>query len=360
MVQIAAPRLGPEEEEEVLAVMRSGRFAQGPRVAAFEAAFAEAVGGRRAVATNSGTTALHLALLAHGVGPGDRVVTTPLTFIATGNAILQAGAEPVFVDVDDTLNMDPAAAERAMGPGVRALLPVHLHGNPCDMSRLEELAERHGVTLIQDACQAVGAEIDGRPLGSFGTAVYSLYATKNLQTGEGGMIVTNDDEVARRCASLRNQAYSAGSPYLHDEPAFNYRMTEIQGAIGVAQTRKLSEITRRRREIAAFYDAGIDWTRYQRPHVPSHNLHVYYQYTLLVEPENGRTRDTVGAGLREAGIGSGVYYPLPLRQQTPYRSGGHSPCPNSERAAADMLCIPVHPSVTDSDRAHIVETLNRL
>src|SRR5262245_45637354 len=202
VIAISRPTFGPEEEAAVLAVMRSGQFAQGEQVRRFEAAFAAATGASFAVATSNGTTALLLALLAHGVGPGDEVITSPLTFIATANAIVQAGARPVFADVDDSLNLDPAAVERLAGPRTRAVVPVHLHGSPCDLWALARVAEERGLVVIQDACQAVGATLGGRRLGSLGTAVYSFYATKNLTTGEGGMITTNDPQVADRCARL--------------------------------------------------------------------------------------------------------------------------------------------------------------
>jgi dTDP-4-amino-4,6-dideoxygalactose transaminase len=185
MIPIARPQLGPEEETAVLEVMRSGALAQGPRVRAFEEAWAAATGARFAVATSNGTTALYLALVAHGVGPGDEVITSALTFIATANAIAQTGARPVLADVDDSLNLDPRAVAGLIGPRTKAIVPVHLHGNPCDIASFMGLAQEHGLALIQDACQAVGATIAGAPLGTFGTAVYSLYATKNITTGEG-------------------------------------------------------------------------------------------------------------------------------------------------------------------------------
>ena len=215
MIPIARPQLGPEEEAAVIEVMRSGALAQGARVKAFEEAFAATMGARYAVATSNGTTALYLALVAHGVGPGDEVITSPLTFIATANAIAQTGARPVLADIDDSLNLNPAAAAELITNRTKAIVPVHLHGNPCDMPAFLQLAEEHGLALIQDACQAVGARIAGSPLGTFGTAVYSLYATKNITTGEGGMVITNDLAIAQTCASLRHQAYSS-KPYVHE------------------------------------------------------------------------------------------------------------------------------------------------
>jgi len=357
-VPIARPRLGPEEEVAVLEVMRSGALAQGAQVRAFEEAFAAAMGARFAVATSNGTTALYLALLAHGIGPGSEVITSPLTFIATANAIMHTGARPVFADVDSTLNLDPDAAAALIGPKTRALMPVHLYGNPADLPAFVRLAERHGLALIQDACQAVGATIDGRPLGSFGTAAYSFYATKNLTTGgEGGMVLTNDPRVAQTCASLRHQAYST-EPYLHETVAYNFRMTEIQAAIGLVQLQKLPALTRRRRENASYYDEAVSSAAFVRPQVKPGHDHVYHQYTLRVTSNGARSRDAIRDTLEQMGIGTGVYYPVPVHQQTPYHADNSAACPQAELAASEIFSIPVHPDVSDRDRERIVRALN--
>ncbi len=359
LIPIARPRFGPEEEAGVLEVMRSGNFAQGQKVKAFEEAFAAVTGARYAVATSNGTTALYLALRAAGVGTGDEVITTPLTFIATANAIMQTGARPVFVDVDDTLNLDPVETAAAVTPRTKAVVPVHLHGNPANLSAFEQLASDNGLVLIQDACQAVGATLGGRPLGVFGTAVYSFYATKNLTTGEGGMVITNDAEVARVCASLRHQAYGSG-PYLHDAVAFNFRMTEMQAAIGLAQLGKLDAMTERRRAIADFYDDAIVGNGFVRPRVLAHARHVYHQYTLRLAPTSRHDRDAVRNRLLEKGITTGVYYPVPVHRQPAYRDYAGRSYAQAERAAADMLSIPVYSDLTDDERDRVTEALNNL
>lgn len=350
MIPIARPAFGAEEEAAVLEVMRSGRFAQGERVAAFEGAFADATGARSAVATSSGTAALFLALLAHGVGPGDEVITSPLTFIATANAIVQTGARPVFADVDDTLNLDVESAARLVGPRTRAIVPVHLHGSPADLPGVTALARRHGLAIVQDACQAVGATVAGRPLGGYGTAVYSFYATKNLTTGEGGMITTDDPEVARASAALRHQSYT-DAPYVHDRPGYNLRLTELQAAIGLVQLGRLPAITERRRLIAAHYDAAVPAERLVRPAVHAGACHVYHQYTLrLPEPGVGAgRRDGLRDALAGAGVATGVYYPVPVHRQPAYRPWAGTSCPQAERAAADMLSIPVHHALSDAE-----------
>jgi len=359
-VPIARPQFGPEEEAAVLEVMRSGTLAQGARVRAFEEAFAAAMGGRYAVATSNGTTALFLALLAHGIGPGSEVITSPLTFIATANAITHTGARPVFADVDASLNLDPDAASALIGPRTRALMPVHLYGNPADLPAFGRLAERHGLALIQDACQAVGATIDGKPLVSFGTAAYSFYATKNLTTGgEGGMVLTNDPKVAQTCASLRHHAYSS-EPYLHETVAYNFRMTEMQAAIGLVQLQKLPALTRRRRENASYYDEAINSTTFVRPQVRPGHGHVYHQYTLRASSNGGPPRDAVRASLERLGIGTGVYYPVPVHRQPPYREYHYPACPEAEQAARELFSIPVHPGVSDRDRERIVRGLNSM
>ncbi len=358
-IPMARPQFGPEEEAAVLEVMRSGTFAQGPRVKAFEEAFAAATGADFAVATSNGTTALFLALLAAGVGPGDEVVTTSLTFIATANAIAQTGARPVFADIDDTLNLDPAAAAAAITPRTKAIVPVHLHGNPADMAAFQALADKHGLAVIQDACQAVGATIDEAPLGALGTAVYSFYATKNITTGEGGMITTNDARIAKVCASLRHQAY-AEEPYVHNAVGYNFRMTELQAAIGLVQVGRLAAVTRRRRETASFYDERVRSNGFRRPEIGRGRTHVYHQYTLRTGGASEHSRDSVRASLTKAGIGSGVYYPLPVHRQPAYQSYAGAPCEKAEQAASDMFSIPVHPLLSDQDRERIATVLTTL
>jgi dTDP-4-amino-4,6-dideoxygalactose transaminase len=357
MIPIARPQFGPEEEAAVLEVMRSGTFAQGPRVKAFEESFAALTGASYAVATSNGTTALYLALVASGIGQGDEVITSPLTFIATANAIAHTGARPVFADVDASLNLDPAAAAAAITPRTKAIVPVHLHGNPADIPAFLELSNKSGVLVIQDACQAVGATIESTPLGALSTAVYSFYATKNITTGEGGMITTNDPKLAKFCASLRHQAYGE-EPYLHEAVGYNFRMTELQAAIGLVQIQRLPGITQRRRETASFYDEQIVPNGFHRPRTSAGRTHVYHQYTLRVANPEQHPRDSVRESLAEVGIGTGVYYPVPVHRQPAYRAYSDVSCPIAEQAARDMFSIPVHPGVSDSDRERVAHALS--
>ncbi len=354
MIPIARPVLGPEEEAAVIDVMRSGVLAQGPRVRAFEEAFAAAHGARYAVATSSGTSALQLALLAHGIGPGDEVIVTPLSFIATANAIIHTGARPVFADIDETLNLSPEAAEAAITNRTRAILPVHLHGCAADLDALSEIARGWGVAVIQDACQAVGAEFRGQPLGAYGTAVYSFYATKNITTGEGGMVTTDDEGVALAVARLRHQAYAA-DPYTHSEVGFNFRMTEIQAAIGLVQLGRLPAVTEQRRANAAYYDAEI--ADFDRPARTRGAKHVFHQYCLLAGP--ARNRDELIAQLRERGVASAVHYPVPIHQQPAYREY-EAACPVAEAAARSIFSIPVHSALTETERAQVAAAVNDL
>jgi dTDP-4-amino-4,6-dideoxygalactose transaminase len=342
---MARPTFGPAEEVAVLEVMRSGRFTQGERVRAFEAAFAVATGARHAVATASGTTALFLALAAHGVRGGDEVVTSPLTFVATANAIVHAGARPVFADVDDTLCIDPRSVAALMGPRTRAIVPVHLHGNPCDLPALAQLAVRSGTVLVQDACHAVGATVAGRALGAYGTAVYSLSAAGSITTAEGGMVTTDDPAVADRCARLRDQAPS-DRPHIHDATGFILRMTELQAAIGLVQLGRLDHVTDRRRQVAAYYDETFPLDRLHRPRTLAGAEHVFHQYTLRTR-DGGR--DALRTALRKAGVSSDVYYPVPVHWQPTYRAMAGASCPTAELAAADMLSVPVHHALTDSE-----------
>lgn len=256
MIPISLPLLGEEEKRAVLETIDSGQLAQGRRVKAFEEAFAAVCGVRHAIATSSGTTALHAAVLAHGIGPGDEVITTPFTFIASANAAIFVGARPVFVDIDErTYNIDPGRIEAAISPRTKAILPVHLFGNPCDMETIMDIAAKHGLVVIEDACQAHGATVGGRKVGSFGTGCFSFYPTKNITTAEGGIITTNDDELADRVRLIRS--HGQRERYYHEMIGYNFRMTEIQAAIGLVQLGKLEQFNVARRTHAEYLTARL-------------------------------------------------------------------------------------------------------
>ena len=251
MIPIAKPILGKDEEKAILDVIASGQLVQGPKVHEFEARFAELCGVEHAVATSSGTTALHIAMLAHQIGPSDEVITSPFSFIASANCVLYVGARPVFIDIEpDYYTIDPTKIEAKITPRTRAIIPVHLYGQACDMDPIVEIANKHHLAIIEDACQAHGATYKGRPIGSFGTACYSLYATKNITTIEGGMLVTNDLQIAERARLIRNH----GSPksYQHVMLGYNMRMTDLAAAVGLVQLTKLKEWNLTRRANAAY------------------------------------------------------------------------------------------------------------
>ncbi|HZS78098.1 MAG TPA: DegT/DnrJ/EryC1/StrS family aminotransferase [Ktedonobacteraceae bacterium] len=401
VIPVARPLFGPEEEAAVLDVLRSGQLAQGERVAAFERRFAELCQVKEAIAVSSGTAALHLALIAHDIGYGDEVITTPFSFAATANVILLVGATPVFVDIDpETFNLDPKQVEAAITPRTRAILPVHLYGNPCDMARLAEIAERYFLVLIEDACQAHAASIEGKPVGSFGTGCFSFYPTKNMTTGEGGMVTTNDTHIAERVRLLRNHGQQ--SRYHHIALGFNLRMTDLQAAIGLVQLDRLEKFTADRISNAAYLSEKLAGA-VRTPVVKPGYRHVFHQYTIRV-PE-GCDRDAWANQLRERGIGTGIHYPQTIYSQPYYQAspelyrlaippryarqdamnrvptGGMagmqlveqdglqwsvgtrfiaSPAipsylPEAEKAACQVLSLPVHPALSREDLDTIVE-----
>ena len=337
MIPIAAPQIGDEERNAVLAVLDSGFLAQGEIVAEFEKAFAAYVGSKHAVALSSGTAALHLALLAHGVGPGDEVITTPFTFVATANAILAVGAKPVFADIDPvTFNIVPELFERAITSRTRAIIPVHLFGNPADMTSICEIARHHSLVVVEDACQAHGAEHAGRKVGLFGTGCFSFYPTKNMTCGEGGMVTTNDDEVAERVRLLRNHGMKARYEYVTH--GMNLRMTDIHAAIGIEQLKKLDRFNDRRRANAAALSAGLGES-VVCPAEPWQGRHVYNQYTVRVP--GGRA--DIQRRLAELGVGTAIYYPEPLHI-IPHLADGNRYA-EAERAAHEVISLPVHPGI---------------
>ncbi|HEX9635482.1 MAG TPA: DegT/DnrJ/EryC1/StrS family aminotransferase [Candidatus Limnocylindria bacterium] len=352
MIPIARPQMGEEEKELVWSALSSGTLAQGPRVQELEERFAAFIGVAHAVATSSGTTALHLALLGYGIGAGDEVITVPFTFIASANSIVYTGARPVFVDVEEsTFNIDASQVEAAITPRTRAIMPVSLYGQPADMPALAAIAERRGLALVEDAAQSHGATVGDRKSGTWGAGCFSFYPTKNMTTGEGGMITTADAELADRVRLMREHGMKVR--YHHDTLGYNFRMTDIHASIGLAQLPKLAAGNARRRVIAARYDAELDGviTPAVRPGV----THVYHQYTIRVA-----RRDEFADRLRERGVGTGIYYPIPVHRQKPFEALGYGDqrFPVTDRLTEQVLSIPVHPSLTDAEVSTVIDAVN--
>lgn len=353
MIPLSRPFIGREEEAAVSRVLRSGQLAQGPETEAFEQSFAAYLDdgrGVQAVAVANGTAALQAALVAMGIGPGDEVILPSFTFIATANAVHAAGATPVLVDVEpDTFTMDPAAARAAIGPRTAALLPVHIYGQPADMRRIVDLASHSGLALIEDAAQAHGARFEGRGVGTFGIGCFSFYPTKNMTTGEGGMITTSDASLADRLRMVRN--HGMRGRYRFETYGLNLRMTDIAAAMGRVQIRHLEAWNVRRRANAAWLDrhlAGVEV-----PRVRAGVEHVYHHYTVLAQ-----SRDQLQERLISAGIGCGVYYPTPVHRTPMFDTGSRLPV--TERLTDEILSIPVHQGLTQQDLEQIAEAFARV
>lgn len=352
MIPAAKPLIGDEERAAVDRVLRSGMIAGGPEVAAFEQEFAaQVVDGRTCVAVNSGTSGQHLGLLAAGVGPGDEVIVPSFTFAATANSVALTGATPVFADIEpDHFCLDAAAVEAAITPRTKGVMPVHLYGHPADMTALQAVAARHGLAIYEDAAQAHAASWHGRAVGTFGTfAMFSLYPTKNMTSGEGGMVSCATEEIARMMRLLRNQGMERR--YENEVVGFNARMTDVHAAIGRAQLAKLAGWTAQRQQNAKFLDANLDGVVV--PPVADGAVHVYHQYTIRVPAD----RDGFARALAdEHGVGTGVYYPIPNHRLPSF--GLTLDLPETERAALEALSLPIHPALSPDDLATIVEAVN--
>jgi len=353
-IPVARPLIGDAEVAAVVDVLRSGNLVQGEVVARFEQRFAEMVGVRHAVAVSSGTAALHIALLAHGIGPGHEVITSPFSFAATANAVLYTGGRPVFVDIDPRdFNLDPNLIEARITPFTRAIMPVHLYGQPADMDAIGEIASRYGLAVIEDAAQAHGAAIRGRNVGTFGAACFSFYATKNVVTGEGGVVTTDDDRIADQLRMLRS--HGARVRYEHEILGYNYRMTDLQAAIGEVQLERLAELTDRRIANAEFLSSRLTNVVTPRP-LPGRR-HVYHQYTVRIPSD----RDDAARALAEDGIGTGIHYPRPIHCQPLYVDLGYTDAlPVAEQASREVLSLPVHPALDTWDLERITYAVSRL
>jgi len=357
VIPISRPDIGPAEEAAVLDVLRSGMVAMGRRTAEFEAAWAAYCGVRHGVMMSNGTVTTEAILRALGIGHGDEVITVSFSFNATVSTILQAGATPVFVDIRESdFTMDPDLVEAAVTPRTKAIMPVHLYGLMADMDPLADIARRHGLHLIEDAAQAHGATYRGRRAGSFGPAMFSLYATKNLMTGEGGIATTDDDELADRLRLYRN--HGMRQRYYHEELGTNFKPTDLAAALGLAQLPRLDERTAQRRRNAARLTAGL--AGYLTPRVPEGREHVWHQYTMRFPGE----RERVVAGLTERGVGSLIYYPVPIHRQSylqAYVPGAADlDLPVTDRLSDEVLSIPVHPKLTDEELDAIVRAVREV
>ena len=358
MIPVAKPAVGEEEIAAVSAVMRTGMLAMGPEVALFEDEFARYCDMDYGVGMNSGTAALHAVMLALDIGPGDEVIVPAFTFIATATSVSMCGAKPVVVDVDeDYYTIDPEDVTNHLNAKTKAVIGVHLFGQPFAVEPISEICEDAGIHLIEDCAQAHGAMYKGKKVGGFGAAgCFSFYPTKNMTAGEGGLVTTNDQALADRCRRIANHGQS--DKYLHTELGYNYRMTSIGAAIGRVQLRKLDEMNRKRQANAEYFAKHLDVFGLKRPATRPGCTHVFHQYVTEVTEAFPTDRETLMAYLKEKEIGSAVHYPMPVHRQPLYAGDSSVVCPVSDDASKRVLSLPVHPGVTLDDCAYIAKTLN--
>ena len=361
-IPLARPEIGAREEELVLEVLRSGRLSLGPMGERFERAFAQWLGVEDAVAVSSGTSGLHLGVRALGWGPGDEVLTSPFSFVASANCLLYEGARPVFCDVDpETLDLDPAAVEAALGERSAGILPVHIFGFPAAMPELEAIASRHGLGVLEDACEALGAvDSEGRRVGARGNlATFAFYANKQMTTGEGGMVVPSSPEVAARLRAERNQGRAADMGWLdHGGLGFNYRLSDLAAALGVAQVEKLDQLLARRAAVADLYARGLAELDGVATPLASRGAERRSWFVYPVRLAAGIDRDAVIARLAEREVASKAYLPcihlFPHLRELGWREGQF---PVAEAAAAHSLALPFFPAMSESQVARVCEAL---
>lgn len=359
MIPIARPNIGKEEEKAALKVLRSGMLVQGKKVAELEKKFAKFIGTKYAIATSSGTTALHITLLAANVKKDDEVITSPLTFIASANACLFVGAKPVFIDVnEDDFNINANLIEAAVTKKTRVIMPIHLFGAPANMPAITKIAKKYKLLVIEDACQAHGASIEKKKVGSWGLAgCFSFYATKNMVSGEGGIITTNNKRLAEKCKLLRS--HGSRARYYHDILGFNFRMTDIEAAIALEQLKKLLQANKKRINNAKYLNKKIKVSGIILPKISNEPRHVVHQYTIRITRNCSISREKLIEVLQKNGIGYGIFYPLPIHKQKFYKKLGYKDrLPISEKVAKEVLSLPIHPLVTKEHLDLVANVIN--
>ena len=361
-IPLSKPYIDEQEEERVLDVLRSGRLSLGPAIERFEELFAERVGAPHAAAVSSGTAGLHLLAHLADLGPGDEVITSPFSFVASANCAVYEGATPVFADIDpSTLNLDAAAVEAAITPRTRAIVAVDMFGYPCELDALQELCERHGLTLIDDACEALGAEYKGSPVGAHGpSAVFGFYPNKQITTGEGGVVATHSEDEWRELKSLRNHGRSYDARWFHHvRLGFNYRITDLQAALGIAQLEKLDRILELRAEVAARYGELLASVDGVEPPLPDDADHRRSWFVYVVKLARGVDRERVLSKLASQGVEAAHYVPCVHLQPYMRERYGFSEglCPVAEDASRRTLALPFFTELTAEDEEHVVAVL---
>jgi len=361
MIPIAKPFVGDEEKQAVLEVLESGHIAQGEKVAELEQLFCKLAQSKYAVATCNGTTALYTALHCLGIKKGDEVITTPFSFVSTGNCILMAGAKPVFADIKpDTFNIDPEDMKNKITDKTKAILPVDLYGQPYDYDAIQAITQEHNLLILEDAAQSIGANLGNKPAGSLGDAAcFSLYGTKNITCGEGGIITTDSKDVYDKARLFRN--HGQGEQYEYNELGYNFRLSDLHAAVAVEQMKKLDSFTDARINNAQLLTNGLkDVNGIIIPVVKDNCKHVFHQYTIRITDSFPVSRDELRDALFREGIHTGVYYPKPLHLQPAYKKLGYKKgdFPVAEKACEEVLSLPVHPLVSESDIKKIIDTIN--
>ncbi len=365
-IHLSRPDITEAEIEEVCSVLRSPNLALGPKLREFEQAFAAYIGRKRAVAVNSGTSGLHLCVLAMGIGPGDEVITTPFTFIASSNCIMMAGAKPVFVDIDPVdLNMDAGKIEAAITDRTRAILPVEVFGSPAGFDEICRLATKHNLAVIEDSCEALGSALGGKKAGSFGTmSVFGFYPNKQITTGEGGMILTDRDDLADTCVSLRNQGRGKSGGWLgHERLGYNFRLSDINAALGLVQLARIEQIKAKRRQVAKWYQGllGEDEQLIVPVEPADCQISWFVLVVRLAERFGKEQRDAVLKAMQQAGIGVSNYFPPVHLQPFMVERFGYRKCdfPITEGVCERTMALPFHNNLSKDEVGIVCETLRR-